>query len=207
MKTEILTPNELNFNEIYAKYHNEVLNYIKFKMNNKHKEVAEEICNDTFLKSQKYVYNESLSKITTWLKGIAGQLIIDYYRSETIIKTSETISDEGELIKVKERVNVKTYISNYVNDEGIEFFEINAKSDTSAKIENSQLLTSVKASFDNLKPKYQEIARLRFVEEYSYNEIAEMLNIPENTVKQQILRAKEMLKTQLETVGASYSLR
>ena len=206
-KGTVKVEKEMTFEQIYNKYYNEVLQYINYKMNYKHKEVAEEICNDAFLKADKYGYDSTKGKITTWLKGIAYQLIMDSYRKNTITKTVEISDDLGNSVEVKQRYNNKTYISDYVNEDGDEWLEIDSKVDTSANIENSQLLTSVKTSFDNLKPKYQEIARLRFVEEYSYNEISEMLNIPENTVKQHVFRAKEMLKTQLQTVGTSYSLR
>lgn len=44
-----------------------------------------------------------------------------------------------------------------------------------------------------LKPKYRQLIELRFYKEYSYEEIANELNLPLGTVKAQIFRAKELL--------------
>jgi len=44
-----------------------------------------------------------------------------------------------------------------------------------------------------LKPKYRRLIELRFYKEYSYEEIANELNLPLGTVKAQIFRAKELL--------------
>lgn len=44
-----------------------------------------------------------------------------------------------------------------------------------------------------LKPKYRRLIELRFYKEYSYEEIANELNLPLGTVKAQIYRAKELL--------------
>ncbi|MEA1887549.1 MAG: sigma-70 family RNA polymerase sigma factor [Bacteroidota bacterium] len=44
-----------------------------------------------------------------------------------------------------------------------------------------------------LKPKYRRLIELRYYNEYSYEEIANELNLPLGTVKAQIFRAKELL--------------
>ncbi|MBN1388507.1 MAG: sigma-70 family RNA polymerase sigma factor [Bacteroidales bacterium] len=44
-----------------------------------------------------------------------------------------------------------------------------------------------------LKPKYRRLIELRYYQEYSYEEIANELNLPLGTVKAQIFRAKELL--------------
>ena len=207
MKTEISTSKELTFEKIYSKYRNEILNFINYKMNYKNKEVAKEICNDTFLKGVPTFDPSNGTKITTWLKGIAFRCILDSYRKDTISKTVEVADDFGNSMLTKIRSNNKSYISDYVYEDGNEWLEFDSQSDASANVENAELLTSVNESLLNLKPKYQQIANLRFVEEYSYNEIAEMLSIPLGNVKVLVNRCKKMLQNQLKTVGASYSLR
>ena len=76
-----LTADEMQrFNSIYAKHFNEILNYIKFKVNCV--EDAEEICIDTFEKVCRYMnsFDESKSKLTTWLRNVANTCISDHYR-------------------------------------------------------------------------------------------------------------------------------
>jgi RNA polymerase sigma factor (sigma-70 family) len=44
-----------------------------------------------------------------------------------------------------------------------------------------------------LKPRYRNLIQLRYFKEYSYEEIAEELNLPLGTVKAQLFRARELL--------------
>ena len=46
------------------------------------------------------------------------------------------------------------------------------------------------SAINELSPEYREIIEMRFLEEYSYEEIAEKLGRPLNTIKTQIRRAK-----------------
>ena len=48
-------------------------------------------------------------------------------------------------------------------------------------------------SFINLTPRYRQLVRMRFFEEYSYEEIAAKLALPLGTVKTQIHRAREQM--------------
>jgi len=206
-KGTVKVEKKMDFEQIYNKYYKEVLQFINYKMNYKHQEIAEEICNDTFLKGVPTFDESHGTKLTSWLKGIAYQLILDSYRKDTIAKTVEVADDFGNSTTAKMRVNNKTYISNYVNEDGNEYMEFDSQSDASAESENEELLTSVNKGFSSLKPKYQKIAQLYFIEQYSYKEIAETLDMPLGNVKVQILRCREMLKAELKSVGASYSLK
>ena len=44
-----------------------------------------------------------------------------------------------------------------------------------------------------LKPHYQTLIELRYFKELSYDEIAELLDLPLGTVKAQLFRAREFL--------------
>jgi len=56
--------------------------------------------------------------------------------------------------------------------------------------QKSELLQMV---VSQLKPRYSRLVQLRYFEEYSYEEIAETLQLPLGTVKAQLFRAKELL--------------
>jgi RNA polymerase sigma-70 factor (ECF subfamily) len=49
-----------------------------------------------------------------------------------------------------------------------------------------------------LKPRYQELVKLRYFEELSYEEIAEELNLPIGTVKAQLFRARDFLAQMMQ---------
>ncbi len=206
-KGTVKVEKKMDFEQIYNKYYKEVLQFINYKMNYKQTEVAKEICNDTFMKGVPTFDESHGNKITTWLKGIAFRLILDSYRKDTSVMIDENADEDGYAVASKVRVNKTNHISDYVNEDGDEFMEFDSKDDASDEVENSELLTVVNKGLNSLKPKYQQIANLRFVEQYSYNEIAQMLNIPLGQVKIDVYRCKQMLKAELKSVGTSYSLR
>ncbi len=55
---------------------------------------------------------------------------------------------------------------------------------------NSQSRSLIEASIERLTPRHATLFRMRFLEEYSYEEIAERLNMPLGTVKTNIHRAR-----------------
>jgi RNA polymerase sigma-70 factor (ECF subfamily) len=178
----------MSFNEIYNKFHDEVLYYITFKV--KKLEVAEEITNNVFLKVNKHLLNfdESKSQFGTWIRNIANNCIIDYFRVDKSIYYTN----------VGEFVDVET---------GKEVFQFVADNESDKKIECKELKNKVQLAFDNLKPKYQKIAQLYFMEEMQYNEIAEICDIPMGSVKGMISRCREMLQNQLQSTKVEYSLK
>lgn len=56
-----------------------------------------------------------------------------------------------------------------------------------------QQRTQIEHYLDTLPPRYGRLIRMRFMEEYSYEEIAEKLALPLGTVKTQIHRARERM--------------
>lgn len=58
---------------------------------------------------------------------------------------------------------------------------------------NSQQHTQLEEYMDKMKPRYRRMIELRFYKDYSYEEIAEELDIPIGTVKTQLHRAREQL--------------
>ena len=121
------------------------------------------------------------SNISTWLHTIAKNLIIDFYRTD----------DADKYINV----------SNFVDESGNEFMQIedmNNKSDET--MENKELLEAVQKAMSQLKPKYQKIAQMFFIEDQPYPEIAEALQMPIGSVKGMVFRIKSMLRGELQFV-------
>ena len=54
-----------------------------------------------------------------------------------------------------------------------------------------------------LKPRYRTLVELRYFKEYSYEEIAEELDLPLGTVKAQLFRAREFLFQLLKNTEGS----
>jgi RNA polymerase sigma-70 factor (ECF subfamily) len=67
-----------------------------------------------------------------------------------------------------------------------------------AEVENRELGTAIERAIARLRPEYRSCILLRHVEGYSYEEIAESLELPLGTVKTYIHRARNELRVYLE---------
>jgi len=65
------------------------------------------------------------------------------------------------------------------------------------KEQNIQLIQDI---VSKLKPRYRKLVELRYFKEYSYEEIADELNLPLGTVKAQLFRARELLSNILNNL-------
>jgi len=171
--------NNLKFEEVYSEYKPLIENFLRNKIKNE--ETREDIVAMTFIKVAKHLasYNpEHLkkAKLSSWIHMIANRLVIDEYR-----KKNATISK-----------------SDLCNSEGEEAFEFVGNDTANAEIENAELHRTIRQAMRNLKPMEKKIAILRFVKEYDYSEIAEILEMPLNSVKVTIMRAKESLQSSLK---------
>ncbi len=59
----------------------------------------------------------------------------------------------------------------------------------------------INEGLEKLKPKYKEVIILHFIEDFSYKEISDILEIPMGTVSIRVKRAKEMLKNIYEKMN------
>ena len=65
----------------------------------------------------------------------------------------------------------------------------------------SSLGRQVEAALPRLEPKFREAVVLRDLEELSYREIAEVLEVPIGTVRSRIARGRDQLRRVLQTLG------
>jgi RNA polymerase sigma-70 factor (ECF subfamily) len=71
------------------------------------------------------------------------------------------------------------------------------KASRESPIERSQTRMTIRQALQKLSPDHREIIILRDVQGYTYNEIADILNIPVGTVKSRISIARTTLKEEL----------
>lgn len=113
---------------------------------------------------------------STWLFKIASNNCIDFIRKERKKKSMSidtgVTNDEGETVKLD--------------------FEASDLDPEESAIK-AQRVKTMREVVEKLKPRYRELVRLRYFKEYSYDEIAEELDLPLGTVKAQLFRAREFL--------------
>ncbi len=173
----------LNFETVYNEYNKRILYYINGKVKNS--DVAQELCADVFIKVNDNLvyYMGEIAGLSTWIYSIAKNTVIDYYRVDKS-KYYTNVSDFADAETGKETFQ-------FVASESYEVDSILDNVDKSERIAKA---------FENLKPSYQKIALLYFVEDKQYNEIAEICNVPLGTVKGMISRCREMLQNQLSDI-------
>lgn len=109
------------------------------------------------------------SKFSTWLTRIAYTTAVN---TKKRTRENEDISDESQIE------------SAYLSPEEQEIKRITAK--------------AVKQAMENLPQQYYSCLNLYFFQDMSYNEIAEITDIPVNTIKSHIFRAKKILQQKLK---------
>lgn len=112
---------------------------------------------------------------STWLFRIATNNSIDFIRKkrlETMSLNSSYTDDDGESVNID------------VQDENLNPQEETIK---------AQKIELIRLFVNKLPPKYQRLVRLRYFQEYSYEEIAKELQAPLGTIKAQLHRARELM--------------
>jgi RNA polymerase sigma-70 factor (ECF subfamily) len=70
--------------------------------------------------------------------------------------------------------------------------------------EQKEMRVMIDKALEELQPKYREVIILHYLEDMSYKEISDILQIPSGTVGIRLKRAKEALKKVYETTNTQY---
>ena len=138
-------------------------------------EDAEDICQRSFEKAFMNIdrYNPRYA-FSTWLYNIAQNEAIDHLRRSRASINSVPISSEREALEV---LSGSTPEEEFIIDQAV-----------------SDLMGSIR----NLPESYRQVAELRFIKDYAYEDIARELALPLGTVKTRINRARKLLEKMIE---------
>ena len=92
--------NVLSNEEIYTKYKDKVLGYIRNHVNSP--EDAEDLCSDVFIKiySKIDTFDETKASLSTWIYAMTSNTVIDFYRTNHIhSEIPEDLAEEKSLIE------------------------------------------------------------------------------------------------------------
>ena len=155
-------------------------------------------------KLDRYIARKS-SADTSNRKDILQNIFIKVYKNINDFDTSLTFSSwiyriaHNEMIDWYRRERRRPHLSLEGSDGILE--TIRSEISASELVEKEELRRMIQKTFETLPEKYQSIAELRFFEEKSYDEIADILAIPPGTVAIRISRVKKMLSEQLSSYG------
>ena len=180
--TKTLTDSELiakairgredGFEELVRRYQRPITGYVYRMLNNY--DASLDVTQEVFIK----VYNSlekysSEYKFSTWLYRIAHNAAIDWMRRNSVNQQSL----EAE------------------NDDGTYQLQIESPRPTPEQDrERSEWRTEIDSVVKCLPTVYRELILLRHSQDLSYDEIAEVTNLPLGTVKNRLFRAREMMR-------------
>jgi RNA polymerase sigma-70 factor (ECF subfamily) len=160
--------------DIVRRHRRKVFN-IAYKFTGRHDE-AEDLTQDVFLKIFKSLHTfDRRANFQTWLVSVSRNLCIDHYRS--VRKERETIDrdvDAGELTPSAPGQNAYQ------------------------ALEQRDRVDLLRKAMAELAPSLRTAVMLRDIQELSYQEIADHLQLPEGTVKSRINRGRTELARQVQ---------
>ena len=168
-----LEQNQAAYIVLYTRYNTGVKSHISRYVSQK--EDVEDICLESFQKafSQLATYNPEY-KFSTWIYRIARNTAFDHMsrhdREKNNMPTRSINEDYAELKELPAAMH-------------------NPEEDIINQQEYDKWLTNI----EKLKDDYKTVAKMNLIENFGYKEIADALDMPINTVKTKIRRAKAQL--------------
>ena len=134
---------------------------------------AQDLTQEVFLRVFRTIksFRSTEGSFTTWLSRVTRNLLIDHYRRTKLERATDSIEDQLRVLEETEQTS--------------------AKADSMlAGREASEML---QGALEKLSPELRETIILRDIEELEYREIAQVLNVPEGTVKSRLNRGRAEL--------------
>jgi RNA polymerase sigma factor (sigma-70 family) len=139
------------------------------------REDREDICQEVFMKIYRNLANFRFeSKLSTWISKVAYNTCMNHLDKKREILLDEYRPDLVSLDELKGGAEQPDGIA-----------------------ENMDISSRLKSEIDNLPPAYRTVLTLYHLEQMSYNEIGEIMDMPEGTVKSHLFRARRHLRTRL----------
>ncbi len=146
-------------------------------------ETAEDLAQEVFVKAYRHLGSyDPRRKFASWLFKVAHNTTIDHLRRAEL----DTVPLAAE------------------NDEGGGLLAVLADptaESPAAAAERHGMARALERAIAGLRPEYREAVVLRYVEGLAYQEICEVLRLPEGTVKTNLHRARKQLAAAMRAAG------
>jgi RNA polymerase sigma-70 factor (ECF subfamily) len=169
------------YRELLTRYERPVFSLVYRMVRDRN--LAEDLAQESFIRAFGAIdsYNPSY-KFSNWIFKIANNHTIDFLRKRKL----DTVSIHGSPHAGSAQEEARTSVSVVSTGEGPDAF-----------VENKELGGEIERAIGELRPEYRTVILLRHVEGYSYDEIAEAMELPLGTVKTYLHRARNELKDHL----------
>lgn len=168
------------FEMIIQKYQRPLVNYIARTVGDY--EQALEFTQEVFIKSYSSLHSyQPRFKFSTWLFKIASNHVIDYWRRKKV----DAVSIDHPIKKDDDSLRLQVPSSEYSVGKKFELKEVKGK---------------IEEALQKIPPYLRELFVWRHVNNFSYEEMAEIKGLPVGTVKNRVYQAKELIRKQLEDI-------
>jgi len=156
------------FGQLYDLFAQRIFRYIRLKIQNQ--EEAEDVLQEVFIKAYKGLSSLSLENLnfSAWLYRVASNTINDHFRKRYRTPEISAIDENFDMpgtVSVEKEVGVKLE------------------------------LEEARAAFEYLSPIYKQVLELRFLQDFSLDEIAKILNKSNLSVR--LLQYRALKKVQI----------
>jgi len=175
------TENPERFGTLVERYEAPLLRYIR-RISSLPKEDAEDILQETFIKTYRNINDyDPDAKFSSWIYRIAHNQTIDTLRKRKVDAASFSIdaNDAAQFLR--------------------------AATDISAEVERNDTLSRIETIIRELPKTYREALILRFLEEKSYEEIMDILELPKGSVATLVHRGKKLLHEKMNEAGVTHT--
>jgi RNA polymerase sigma-70 factor (ECF subfamily) len=160
------------FEKLYRAYSSRMFRYLFSMVGNS--STAEELTNDVMVAVWKAAAQfRGEAKVSTWLFGIAHHKALNELRRR-----------QPEMVEIEDANELA------VQGEGPE-----------GEVQRADVAGQVRRAIQQLSPEHREVVELTFYHGLSYQEIAELVQSPLNTVKTRMFYARKKLQDVLEKAG------
>lgn len=174
----VLSGEKNAFEMIIQKYQRPLFNYISRTVGER--ELALDFTQEVFIKTYTKLRSfRTEYKFSTWLFKIASNTIIDYWRKRKIDAVSIDQSRETDGSSLPQQIADK-------------------EPSLANQFELQELRSCIEEVLEHIPISLRELFVWRHINEFSYEEIAEIKNMPVGTVKNRVFQAKEMIRRRLE---------
>lgn len=177
--------NDKAFDELLTRYQSKLYSYIFFIVRNV--TLAEDLFQETFMKVITTIrqgsYAES-GRFGAWLTRIAHNLIIDYFRQ-----------DKGDNVISNDETEVDLFNDADLSDDDVE-----------TKLVNAQVLSDVRRLVGALPRPQREVVYMRFYQDLSFREIADVTGVSINTALGRMRYALINMRRMADEKGISLTL-
>ena len=168
--------NENAYIELVNRYKDKLINFIFNYLGDI--ESSEDVVQETMIKLyQKKHYYKEIAKFSTWLYTIAKNLA------------------RTELRKRKQRKT--TLLSQFSKDDKMYDLPSN-DNEVGQEIQTEIVSKIIRKAVDHLSEKFKTVITLRDIQQLSYEDISEIIDVPIGTVKSRINRARVQLQVELK---------